>query len=52
MRGDHATFTRRRERCRAVTLLIRVKTVQREPFFAIQANDAMTCPLDIIQERG
>jgi len=40
------------ERCRAVTLLIRIKTVQREPFFAIQANDAMTCPLDIIQERG
>ena len=40
------------ERCRAVTLLGRVKTVQREPFFAIQAQAVMTYPLDIIQERG
>lgn len=40
------------ERCRPAALLIRVKAVQSEPFFANPANDAMSSQLDIMQERG
>src|SRR5712692_10280257 len=40
------------ERCRADALLIRVKTVQSEPFFANTANAPLSSQLDIIQERG
>src|SRR5712692_6611775 len=52
VRGYHATLTLVRERCRADALLIRVKTVQSEPFFANTANTPLSSQLDIIQERG
>jgi hypothetical protein len=36
------------ERCRTAALIIRVKAVQSGDFFANQAKDAITSPLDIL----
>jgi len=40
-----------RERCRTDALLIRVKMVQSDPFFANTANAPLTSQLDSLQER-
>ena len=47
-----ATQKPHRERCRGVTRLIGVTTVQREPFLVMQAHEAIPGPRDLIQERG
>jgi hypothetical protein len=40
-----------RERCRTDALMIRVKTVQSEQFFANKGQEDLRSQLDIVQER-